>query len=710
MKKILKTFRTNDMSLLYLLDTETQVIGLTLLPRSLEKHFMIDGCWQIESLVQLKRVGDSYPDGFSNGHTLRNSETCLCMKFKEQRVHEDPNGSCRVETILESSCLQAKHFASFSYSNGTVTIYTELKNTGNKIEKLEMLSSFSLCSLFGFDAKSRTDDFTLHRLRSKWSEEGRIESRSFLELQLEPSWARCGVQSIRYGQVGSMPVRRFFPWFAVEDRRYHCLVGGVMESPASWQMEVYSRDDRPAISGGSADREFGHWMKSLQPEEIIRTPTAFLSTTTGDLDELCNRLKEPQRIAWESAPKSEKELPIIFNEFCASWGNPTEDSVRRQAAVLKGKGISYFVIDCGWYADPEKGWATSMGDWIPNSRAFPNGLKRAADAVADNGMIPGIWFEAEVCGRDSAIYKQENLLLKRDGVPVSNGERRFFDFRNEDSVRYVREKIFRCLKENGFGYLKVDYNDSIGIGCDGAESLGEGLRIHSLKTLDFYSDLRREFPELVMENCSSGGHRLEPARMALFSMASFSDAHECVSEPIIAANVLRAILPCQSQIWAVLRENASPRRLRYLLAATCLGRMCLSGDIEKLTLEQWSWIDAGISCYRSCVPMIRDGKMYRRGTEILSYAHPEGWQAILFEKHGESAVIVHQFAQARKIQVQFDSLRSHIICERFADKEVSIILEKDGTLHIEGLHDFDALVIRTQQTPSIEMHKGGAAS
>ena len=41
---------------------------------------------------------------------------------------------------------------------------------------------------------------------------------------------------------------------------------------------------------------------------------------------------------------------------------------------------------------------------------------------------------------------------------------------------YLSEKVIGLLRENGFGYLKVDYNDSIGMGCDGAESPGEGLR------------------------------------------------------------------------------------------------------------------------------------------------------------------------------------------------------------------------------------------
>jgi alpha-galactosidase len=50
----------------------------------------------------------------------------------------------------------------------------------------------------------------------------------------------------------------------------------------------------------------------------------------------------------------------------------------------------------------------------------------------------------------------------------------------------------------------------------------------------------------VIENCASGGHRLEPSFMGLTSMASFSDAHETRDIPVIAANLHRLIQPRQS--------------------------------------------------------------------------------------------------------------------------------------------------------------------
>ena len=694
MKQIVSRFETGGMVLLYLLDTETENVGFTIFPLGLEEHFTLAGNWRVESLIQLKRVGDNYPIGFSNGHTLRNSGTCARMKYAGQRA-ETRDGRFVITTLLQSDELLGRHIVSYRPGDESVTVHTEIENTGGQEEKLEMLSSFSLCSLFGFSEEARTGDFRLHRLRSKWSEEGRLETRTFLDLQLEPSWQVYGAQSIRYGQVGSMPVRRFFPWFMVEDVKYGCIIGGNLAIPSSWQLEVFSEDNRPAVSGGIADREFGQWMKTLKPGEVFATPAAELTCCQGTLDQACARLTGRQRENLDRAPAIERDMPIIFNEFCTTWGNPTEERMEKIAARLEGKGIAYCVIDAGWHADPERGWESNMGDWIPSLENFPHGLKAAADCIRAHGMIPGLWFEPETAGKDADIYQNGEMLLTRDGVPITTDRRRFLDMRKPAVIRHLDRQVIGCLKENGFGYLKVDYNDNIGLGCDGEESLGENLRRHMECSREFYRKIRRELPELVMENCSSGGHRLEPSMMGLFSMASFSDAHECVSGPIIAANVHRAIQPGQSQIWAVLRAEAEDKRLRYVLAGTFLGRMCLSGDVDNLSDGQWEIVDGSIAFYRKCAGIIRDGITYRYGPDVHSYAHPEGYQVIVRIAGDKAMAVVHTFGNSGQIRENIPALENFHMADTWGDKNIRSRLEQ-GQLSVDKMEDFDGLVLLFQ--------------
>ena len=198
-------------------------------------------------------------------------------------------------------------------------------------------------------------------------------------------------------------------------------------------------------------------------------------------------------------------------------------------------------------------------------------------------------------------------------------------------------------------------NDTIGIGCDGCESLGEGLRRNMEASVAFVKKVKENVPGIILENCASGGHKLEPLMMSLCSMASFSDAHETEEIPIVAANLHRAILPRQSQIWAVIREKDSLKRIGYSIANTFLGRMCLSGDVNNLTKEQWDVIERGIAFYKEVSMIIRDGKSYHRCPKIRSDRHPEGYQAIVQKKEdGEALVTIHCFHGDLPESIQVD--------------------------------------------------------
>ena len=258
-----------------------------------------------------------------------------------------------------------------------------------------------------------------------------------------------------------------------------------------------------------------------------------------------------------------------------------------------------------------------------------------------------------------------------------------------DNERY--SEAVGLLKKCGLGYTKIDYNDCIGTGCDDPDSLGEGLRQNMQGTLEFFRRMRKEIPEIWIENCSSGGHRLEPSLMGVSDMASFSDAHECAEIPIIAANLHRMILPAQSQIWAVLRAEDSIRRINYSLINTFLGVMCLSGDVIHLSAEQWRKAEEGMAFYRQVRHIIRDGVSSFFGEISASWRHPEGWQAVVRRAGNETLAVIHTFGggfpEKITLPVQDAGIRSVMCSENNA-----VILE-DGKLTVELKAPFEAVAV-----------------
>jgi alpha-galactosidase len=315
---------------------------------------------------------------------------------------------------------------SSSFTNGSVKPVT-----------LEMLSSFSLSGLTPFAPDDAPGRMQVHRFRSGWSSEGRSETRSIEELHLERSWTGVAAFSERFGQLGTMPVRKWFPFLALEDAQAGVVWGAQLAWSGSWQMEVFRQHDDVALSGGLADREFGHWTKTVQPGETLTAPPAVISCVQGSLDDLCDRLTAMQQRAAKAQPQVEQDLPIVFNEWCTTWGDPSHENMSVIADRLKGSDVRYLVIDAGWYKNDVSDWSSGHGDWIPSERLFPQGLEATAQAIRDQGLIPGLWFEMENVGSQSTAFSLVDHLLQCDGIPVTVRERRFWNLNDPWAVDFT---------------------------------------------------------------------------------------------------------------------------------------------------------------------------------------------------------------------------------------------------------------------------------
>ncbi len=696
-------------------EPESQAIGLFLFPDcmtdELVEHreflpwkpqkFPDIRAQKLESLVQFKLLGDSL-DGFSHGITMHNSDTLSSLRYSRQEKIQQRDEIEIITCLNSARGYSCEHHVRYCHGDEALTFFTTIRNDGSEKFGLEMLSSFSLGGITPFASDDAPHRLHFHRFRSFWSAEGRHISQPIEELHLERSWSGHGVRAERFGQVGSMPVHGYHPFAAIEDRGAGVFWGATLAWSGSWQMELYRRDDQLSLSGGLADRELGHWYKNLAPGETFTSPLAYVATVKGDFDELCQRLTAMQSRAVEKAPDSEQALPVLVNEFCTTWGNPTHERVCALAKRLKGSGAKYLVIDAGWYRGENGNWDLNQGEWTPSPELFPNGISATAKFIREQGLIPGLWFEFEVVGSQSKLFDQRvDHFLKRDGIPVVAGQRRFWDFRDPWVRDYLYRKVILFLREAGFGYIKVDYNETIGIGVDGAESLGEGLRQHILKVQDFFREMQKELPDLVIEVCASGGHRMDPSMLALASMASFSDAHESPEIPIIAANLQRLILPRQSQIWAVLHASDSPKRLMYSLASGFLGRLCLSGEIDELDEEQWLFVQEIIGFHDRVAPIIKNGRSRLYQHIGLSWQHPQGAQAVLRTSidNRQSLLVAHSFAKPLPTEIVVDLPSGNWrIVASLPDKNIDVNIN-GNKLGVQFRQEFEGYIVHLENNP-----------
>ena len=678
-------YRFGDMLAAWWLD-EKNHMGMTLIPAEM-KDRVREHRHTLEGLVQIHARGDQLPNGYGNGSTLATTTATDALRFVSQKK----DGDTVVTELADETGRTVFHTLKWEKGLEALRVSVRFENRTGKPVTLDLISSLNMGGITPFAEDDAPGTLLLHRARSAWSAEGRLLTESIEEAMLERSWTGHALRIAKFGQVGSMPVRGWFPFAAVEDTANNVTWAMQIACPSSWQMEIRRKDDRLNMMASLPDEDFGQWAKTVAPGESFETPEAYVTVGHGGVDRVSQRLLTVHRA---NMPRPEAELPVLFNEYCTTWGDPSHENLVKIADRLQGHGIDFLVIDAGWYRREGCGWSDCGGDWVPEEkRMFPDGLKATADMIRAHGMIPGLWFEPETCAKDSDIFRKEEMLLTRRGAVIDTDNRRFLDLRKEEVQKYLAERVTGLLKRCGFGYTKIDYNDCIGVGCDDPDSLGEGLRQNMQGTLDFFRSMRESIPDLWIENCSSGGHRLEPSLMGATDMASFSDAHECPEIPIIAAQLHRLILPGQSQIWAVLRAKDSLRRINYSLVNTFLGVMCLSGDVADLSAEQWAKVDEGICFFKAVRGIIRDGISAFHGEVSRSWRHPEGWQAVCRTAGGETLTVIHTFGGKFPGQVSLPVTGRRIL--RVMDSEESRITLENGMLTVELKAPFEAIAVHT---------------
>ena len=258
------------------------------------------------------------------------------------------------------------------------------------------------------------------------------------------------------------------------------------------------------------------WSTVLEPGGGFTTVPVALAVSdaglTGGLQVLTRHRRAVRR------PNADDEnLPVIFNDYMnALWGDPTTEKLLPLVDAAAAAGAEYFVVDCGWYTD-EQNWWDLPGDWRESTRRFPGGLVEVFDHIRARGMVPGLWLEPEVVGVRSERARElpDEAFFCRDGVRVFENERYQLDFRHPAVLAHLDATIDRLVGEYGVGYLKFDHNINAAPGTDvDSDSPGDGLLGHVRAVSAWLDGLFARHPDLVVENCASGGLRVDYAQLS----------------------------------------------------------------------------------------------------------------------------------------------------------------------------------------------------
>ena len=146
----------------------------------------------------------------------------------------------------------------------------------------------------------------------------------------------------------------------------------------------------------------------------------------------------------------------------------------------------------------------------------------------------------------------------------------------------------------------MDYNIEPGIGTDlHADSAGDGMLSHERAYLKWLEAVFKRYPDLVIENCSSGGLRMDYAMLSRYSIQSTSDQDDYRYYCTIAANSPSALTPEQSAIWSYPLREGDREEVVFNMVNAMLLRIHQSGHLAELTQERRDLVKEALDIYKT---------------------------------------------------------------------------------------------------------------
>jgi len=513
--------------------------------------------------------------------------------------HADDQTGLKVESFYQS-------FA----GSPVLRRHTCISNTGKAAVGIEYLSSAMLHGLA--DSLRYDNQLRIHLAYNSWMSEGqwhtlRPSEMGFVENE-RTSWSEAAADGI-----GTWSTEKYLAMAGVENKELGLTTFWQIEHNGSWHWEISNAsfrgnhaEDVYAYLGGPDALHAQAW-KQLEPGATYETVPVAVGCVRGGFEEMIAALTRYRRSdCVRLRPDRNRSCPVIFNDYmnCLE-GDPTEEKERPLIAAAAAMGCEYFVIDAGWYAERTENWSETVGLWQPAQSRWPQGLKYTLDQIRSAGMTPGLWLEPEVAGMHSPLaQKPDSWFFMRHGRRVIKNSRLLLDLRNPDVRAYLDGVVHRLVKDYGAGYIKMDYNTD---GLEGtetdAESFGQGLLEHNRALLAWLDAVLERYPELIIENCGSGGGRMDYAMLSRLQVQSCSDQEEYLRFPAIATGASAAVLPEQLAVWSYPTEQSNAEAASFNMVNVMLLRIHQSGHLAQLTPGAKEQVKQGLFVYKSRIRM-----------------------------------------------------------------------------------------------------------
>ncbi|MFI5381144.1 MAG: alpha-galactosidase [Tepidisphaerales bacterium] len=244
----------------------------------------------------------------------------------------------------------------------------------------------------------------------------------------------------------------------------------------------------------------------LHPGESIRTPRMLLLNYEGDCWRGQNLLR--QFVLAHHRPQRNGQ-PLLAPITNGNWGGTRAeihlDNIRK--IIENQLPIEYYWIDAEWFGRAAGGWYPNVGNWEVRKELYPNGFKPLSEALRKSGRELMLWFEPERVFKDTPWRKDHPEWMLDTG-----GDSCLLNLGNSDARKFLSDFISARIDEFGLGCYRQDFNiDPLDFWHKADAPDHQGItEIRYIEGLyAFWDGLLAKHPGLIIDNCASGGRRLD---------------------------------------------------------------------------------------------------------------------------------------------------------------------------------------------------------
>jgi alpha-galactosidase len=553
----------------------------------------------LERQVYFERLDEEYSGwgGYFYGDpgvkaTFEDGNRDLLLKYDSHQI-EERSSACELKIRLKDNVYDFYvdlHYRIYSGLDVIDRWAVAVNGTKQKVA----LESF-MSAMWHFP---RGDKYRLTHMSGKWSGEFQLS-----QLMLTQS-------SVTMETKAGVSGHHSAPWFAVDwqanaTEEHGALYAGSLHWSGNWRITAQSDyHERVRVTGGIHDFDF-EW--PLNPGEEFASPIFSGVFTENGFGGASRQLHKYQRQHLIPACSLEKEHSMMYS----SWGLYTFNSnINQELDIVPHAakmGIELYHVDDCWFSTRDSD-CRGLGDWWTSKTKFPDGLDPLIKVVKEHGMEFGIWVEPEMVSQDTVLFKEHpEWIIKFPGKQMTTGRNQHvLNFGMKEVQDWAIDWIFDLLGNHEIDFFKWDMNRYISEPGWAQLPKGEQKTIWVRYVQGVYrvfKAVKEKFPKIYVQNCASGGGRVDMGMMAVTDTQALSDCTNHWDRVKIFWGFTQAFVPFASGPASFARFWGEPDN-----------RSELGGwfaDPRNFTDEQKEMMRARMDKYKEIRHIIHKGELYR---------------------------------------------------------------------------------------------------